>query len=261
MTDRTDTTAPTGLRARLLSGERLVGTFMKTPSHMTLEILILGGLDFVCLDAEHSPFDRAAIDACMAVARARDFPVLVRILDGSPARILDVLDMGATGIVVPHVDSVEKAGAIARAARFGAGGRGYAGSTRWAGYSGGAMPDLLARSRAETVVLTQIEEPAGVDAAAGIAAVEGVDGLFIGPSDLSVAYGHASLDNDDLRAAMGSVGEACRAAGKGFVTWVPNAATAEAWGSHGFNVFVVGSELGWILDGARATMKGLAEAR
>ena len=143
----------------------LVGTFMKTPNHVTLEILMLAGLDFVCLDAEHSPFDRGAIDSCMAVARARDFPVLVRIGDGSPARILDVMDMGATGIVVPHVDTVEKARAIARAARFGHGGRGYAGSTRWAGFTAQKMPDLLARSAAETIVLTQIEEPEGVEAA------------------------------------------------------------------------------------------------
>ncbi|CTQ48753.1 HpcH/HpaI aldolase family protein [Jannaschia donghaensis] len=253
----TDTITPTGLRGRMLAGEMLAGTFMKTPNHVTLEILILAGLDFVCLDAEHAPFDRAAIDACMAVARARNFPVLVRIGDGSPARILDVMDMGATGIVVPHVDSVDKARAIARAARFGHGGRGYAGSTRWAGYTSQKMPDLLARSRAETIVLAQIEEPEGVDAAADIAAVPGIDGLFTGPADLSVSYGHESVDNDDLRAAMDSVGAACRAAGKTYVTWVPDEATAAAWRHYGFTTFVVSSEHGWMLNGARAVVKGI----
>ncbi|WP_235962619.1 HpcH/HpaI aldolase family protein [Jannaschia marina] len=255
----TATTTPMGLRKRMLDGERLVGTFMKTPSHVALEILILSGLDFVCLDAEHAPFDRAALDACLAVARARDFPVLVRIGDGAPARILDVMDMGATGIVVPHVDSVEKARAIAAAARFGHGGRGYAGSTRWAGYTSGTMPDLLERSRAETIVLAQIEEPEGVEAAEGIAGVAGIDGLFTGPADLSVAYGHESLDNADLKAAMETVGAACRAAGKAYVTWVPDAATAAAWRTHGFSVFVVSSEHGWILQGARAAAAGIRE--
>lgn len=254
MTDETDAT---GLRARMLAGETLAGTFMKTPNHVTLEILILAGLDFVCIDAEHAPFDRGAIDACLAVARAQDFPVLVRIGDGSPARILDVLDMGATGIVVPHVDSVEKAEGIARAARFGHGGRGYAGSTRWAGYTSQTMPDLLARSRAETIVLVQIEEPEGVDAAKAIAQVSGIDGLFTGPADLSVSYGHETVDNDDLRAAMTSVGEACHAAGKTYVTWVPNETVAATWRTYGFTTFVVASEHSWILAGAKAVAAGI----
>ena len=258
MTDTPDFIGPaTGLRARMLSGEMLAGTFMKTPSHVTLEILILSGLDFVCIDAEHAPFDRSALDACMAVARARDFPVLVRIGDGSPARILDVMDMGATGIVVPHVDSVGKAEAISRAARFGHGGRGYAGSTRWAGYTSQTMPDLLARNRSETIVLVQIEEPEGVDAAAEIAKVDGIDGLFTGPADLSVSYGHETTDNDDLRAAMTSVGEACRAAGKTYVTWVPDVAVAQAWRPHGFTTFVVASEHSWMLAGAKAVAQGI----
>lgn len=258
--DGTSTEA-TGLLARMRAGETLAGTFMKTPSHVTLEILILAGLDFVCLDAEHAPFDRAAMDACMAVARARDYPLLVRVGDSSPARILEALDMGAAGLVVPHVDSVEKAEGIARAARFGAGGRGYAGSTRWAGYGAQRMPDLLARSRAETIVMAQIEEPAGVEAARAIAAVPGIDALFIGPADLSVAYGHSTLDNPDLAAAMASVGEACAAEGRAYVTWVPDMDVARAWARHGFRTFVVGSEHGWILRGARGVMDDLRAMR
>jgi 2-keto-3-deoxy-L-rhamnonate aldolase RhmA len=255
MTDGT----PTGLRARLLARERLSGTFMKTPSHVALEILMMTGLDFVCIDAEHAPFDRAALDACLAVARARDYPVLVRIADGAPGRILDVMDMGATGIVVPHVDGVEKARAIAAAARFGHGGRGYAGSTRWAGYTAQSMPDLLARSRSETVVIAQIEEPEGVEAAEGIAAVEGIDALFTGPADLTVAYGHETLDNSDLEAAMARVGAACAAAGKGYITWVPGLDQARAWATYGFNAYVVSSEHGWMMQGARAVAAGIAE--
>ncbi len=254
----TETIKATGLRARMQAGDRLAGTFMKTPDHSVLEVLILAGLDFVCMDAEHAPFDRTAMDACLAVANARDFPVLVRLPEGTPARILEVLDMGAAGIVVPHVDSVEKARAVARAARFGHGGRGYAGSTRWAGYTTQKMPDLLDRSQAETVVIAQIEEPEGVEAAAQIAAVPGIDGLFTGPADLTVSYGHRGLDNDDLQAAMASTGQACAAAGKTFVTWVPNVETAQAWRAHGFSMFFVSSEHGWILQGARAVADGIA---
>lgn len=89
------------------------------------------------------------------------------------------------------------------------------GSTRWAGYTSGAMPALLARAGAETIVLAQIEEPEGVEAADAIAAIGGIDGLFIGPSGLSVAYGHGSPDKDDLPAAMVRVGEAGAGHGDG----------------------------------------------
>ena len=96
-------------KALVKSGKPLSGTFLKTPHHNMIEVMAQSGLDFVCLDAEHAPFDRAAIDACMAVSRALDYPVLVRVGDSSPREILWALDCGAAGIVVPHVDSVERA--------------------------------------------------------------------------------------------------------------------------------------------------------
>lgn len=90
-------------RQRLLSRVPLAGTFLKTPALQLIEVLSQSDLDFVCLDAEHAPFDRSAIDACCAMGRALDFPVLVRVGDGSAREILQALDCGAVGIVVPHV--------------------------------------------------------------------------------------------------------------------------------------------------------------
>ena len=103
-------------RQRLVSRMPLAGTFLKTPALQLIEVLAQSELDFVCLDAEHAPFDRSAIDACCAMGRALDFPVLVRVADGSPREILQALDCGAVGIVVPHVDSVAKAVDVARSA-------------------------------------------------------------------------------------------------------------------------------------------------
>ncbi|MFQ6550193.1 HpcH/HpaI aldolase family protein [Aestuariibius sp. 2305UL40-4] len=239
-----------GFRQKLRQGDRLTGTFVKTPAHEIVEVLARTGLDFLCLDAEHAPFDRARLDACLAVSCALDMPTLVRIPESSPSRILTTLDAGATGIVVPHVDSAAKAQAIAKAARFGAGGRGFAGSTRWAGFATRSMSEVLKQTE-ETAVIAQIEEPAGVDAASAIAATDGVDALFIGPADLSVAYGHETLDNPDLDAAFGTVRTVCREQNKGFMTWVPSAGAAAAWRKHGLTAFVVGSEHAWIAAGAR----------
>jgi 2-keto-3-deoxy-L-rhamnonate aldolase RhmA len=235
----------------------LAGTFLKTPALQLIEVLSQSDLDFVCLDAEHAPFDRSAIDACCAMGRALDFPVLVRVGDGSAREILQALDCGAVGIVVPHVYSATKAAEVARAARFGRGGRGFAGSTRWAGYATQSMSDLMARSKAETVVMAQIEEPEGVDICEAIAATDGIDALFVGPADLSVAYGHDNQTSDDLVHALERVGRAADATGKAYVSWVANAQKAQEWAQYGMSCFFISSEHAWMRSAATAEARGV----
>ena len=251
----------TQFKARLAAGEMLAGTFVKTPAIEMVEVLALSGLDFLCLDAEHAPFDRGRIDPCLALARALDLPCLVRVSAATPDAILQVLDAGATGVVVPHVDSAEKAAAIAKAAHFGHGGRGFAGSTRWAGYATRSMGEVLARSRDETVVLAQIEEPEGVAASAEIAATEGIDGLFLGPADLSVALGKTDQSSPELMAQIEQVASAAKAAGKAFATFVPNVAKAKEWQRFGFSLFFVASEQAWMLTGAKEAASGIKALR
>ncbi len=244
-------------RQKMLAGDFLAGTFQKTPAYEVVEVLAKSGLDFVCLDAEHAPFDRGRLDACLAVARALDFPALVRVAAFTPQDILQAVDSGAVGVVVPHVDTVEKAQALARAGRFGHGGRGYAGSSRWAGFATRGMPELLAQSRDETVLIAQIEEPEGVDAAESIAGVEGIDGLFIGPADLSVAFGKTDQVSDELTAALKEVGRAAQAQGKAYMSFVANAQKAQDWVEHGMTMFFIASEQSWMLNGARDGAKGI----
>ena len=245
------------LKARMVGGERLVGTFLKTPSVDLIEILSGSGLDYIILDAEHAPFDRMRMDACLAIGRALDFPLLVRVPAGTPEAILLAMDAGAVGIVVPHVDSVAKAEAIAKAARFGHGGRGYAGSTRWAGFATRAMPEVLQQAQDETIVIAQIEEPEGVEAIDGIAGAAGVDGVFIGPADLTVAYGKTDLGSTELAAAMKDVGDAARRHGVAFITWVPGPDLAREWDKYGFTSYVAGSEHAFMLQAAKATAAGI----
>lgn len=240
------------LRERLLAGELLAGTFLKTPAHELIEVLALSGLDFVALDAEHAPFDRARMDACLAMARALDFPVLVRVPDERPSTILNALDGGATGIIVPHVFSAKKAKDVALAARFGHGGRGFAGSTRWAGYATRTMAELLEQSEQETIVLAQIEEPEAVDAIDEIAAVAGIDGLFVGPADLAVCLGADGPTAPEVRAAIGKVGEAAKRCGIACVTFAGNTDDVGALKELGVSVFFIGSEHAMMLAGAKA---------
>ncbi|PRX35106.1 2-keto-3-deoxy-L-rhamnonate aldolase RhmA [Meinhardsimonia xiamenensis] len=246
-------------RERMRAGESLVGTFQKTPAIEVTETLARTGLDFVCLDAEHSAFDRARMDACLAISRALDFPVLVRVPAFTPQDILQALDSGAVGVVVPHVWSVERAQGAAAAARFGRGGRGFAGATRWAGLGGRPMAELLEQSRRETVVIAQIEEPEGLEAVDEIAAVEGIDGLFLGPADMTVALGETQLGSEALERAAARIGEAARKAGKTYMSFFADAAAAEAWRKHGVSMFFIASELQFMAASARATVAALRQ--
>ena len=234
-------------KSRVLSRDLLVGTFLKTPHYVMIEVFAQSAFDFLCLDAEHAPFDRRAIDECMAVSRALDFPVLVRVGDTSHREILWALDCGAVGIVAPHIERVSQAEEIAKAARFGLGGRGYAGSSRWAGYATKKMPDLLAQSRDETVVIAQIEEPASVNLSDKIASINGIDALFAGPADLSVGMGFENQDSDELKTALKKIGLAAKKNGKGYASFISHAKQSKSWSkTYGVNMFFVGSEHSYI---------------
>ncbi|MEL7461980.1 MAG: aldolase/citrate lyase family protein [Pseudomonadota bacterium] len=232
-------------------GKRLIGTFVKTAEPMIVELLAGSGLDFICLDGEHGPLDRGRLDACLAVGRALGFPCLVRVPAARAEYILQALDMGAAGLVIPHVDSGEKAAEMGKLSRFGDGGRGYAGSTRGSDWGAGGMPGVLARG-GDPVVLVQIEEPAGVEDAHAIASAPGVDGVFLGPADLTVGYGLTDVGSDTLDTAYATVGAAVKTAGRAYATFAATVADAPPLEAHGVTLMFVGSELTWMVAGAKA---------
>lgn len=235
---------------RLAARDFLVGTFVKTPSPIVVEVLALTGLDCLCLDAEHAPFDRAQIDLCVALARAAEKPVLVRVPIASPDQILNALDCGATGIVAPHIRSVAEAQALARACRYGAGGRGYAGSSRAAAYTTRAMADHLAASARTTTVIAQIEDPEAVEDIDAIAQVPGIDALFIGRADLTVAYGAQTQDDPRVIAAVERICEAGQRHGRTIGMFVARAEDVPAWRARGASLFLLESDHTFLLKGA-----------
>jgi 2-keto-3-deoxy-L-rhamnonate aldolase RhmA len=245
-----DMSSEASFRQRLLSGERLIGTFIKTPSPIVAEVLSLTDLDCLCFDAEHAPFDRLTLDGALAMTRAARMPSLVRVPTASSEHILNALDCGATGIVAPHIRSAAEAAAFAKACRYGAGGRGYAGSSRAAGYTTRSMAEHQAHSAAETVVIAQIEDPEAVDDIEAIAAVEGIDALFIGRVDLTVAYGTASQDDPQVIAAMERVCDAGVRHGRRTGMFLARPGDVPQWGERGASLFLLGSDHGFLLQGA-----------
>lgn len=240
------------LKARLAARDLLVGTFVKTPSPITVEVLGLSALDCLCLDAEHAPFDRGSLDACILAARAGSLPVLVRVPSSAPEHILNALDCGATGVLVPHVRSAAEAEAAARAAHYGPGGRGYAGSSRAAGYTTLPMAQHKAGSADRTVVIAQIEDPDAIDVVDDIAAVPGIDALFVGRVDLTVAYGAESQDDPRVVMAVERVCAAGVAANKPVGMFLARVDDVSQWRARGASLFLLGSDHTFLLAGANA---------
>lgn len=238
------------LKQRLAKRDRLIGTFVKTPSPIIVEVLGLTGLDCLCIDAEHAPFDRLAIDACVAAARAADKDVVVRIPALSPEHVLNALDCGAIGIVAPHVRSAEEARELARMSHYGAGGRGYAGSSRAAGYTTRPMAAHRQASAERTVVIAQIEDPEAIDAIDEIAAVDGIDALFVGRVDLTVAYGAESQDDPRVLAGVEAVCAAGLRHGRPVGMFLARIEDVPYWASRGASLFLLGSDHSFLLAGA-----------
>ena len=242
------------LKQKLAAGEVVVGTFVKTPSPIVVEVLAMTSLDCVVLDAEHAPFDRSAIDACIMAARAGGMDVLVRTASAAPEHVLNALDCGATGVLVPHIRSAAEARDLARVAHYGAGGRGYAGSSRAADYTTKPMAAHLADSAARTVVIAQIEDPEAVEDIDAIAGVDGIDALFIGRADLTVAYGATSQDDPRVHAALDAVLVAGSAAGRPTGLFLAREGDAPDWTAKGARLFLLGSDHRFMLSGAAALM-------
>ncbi len=244
-------------RQRLRARAQLVGTWVKTPAPMICEVLCRSELDLLALDAEHSPFGRTELDACLAICRALDMPTLVRVPAADPALILNALDCGASGVLVPHVDTAQKARDAVRACHFGPGGRGYAGSTRAAGFGARSIARHRQLSDAETTVVLQVEDASALAALAEIAAVAAVDCLFVGRIDLTVSLEKSRSDDAAVVAAVAQICAAGRQAGVAVGMFVADPAEARQWTTHGASLFILGSDHGFLLDGAQQLLQKL----
>lgn len=241
---------PDTFRARVAAQELLLGTFIKTPTGHATEIFGDVGYDFVVIDAEHAPFDRAALDITIMAARAGRIAALVRVFSPVPSELLSVLDCGAQGVLVPHVLSVKKARDVAQACRYRGGKRGFSNSPRAGRYGGLGLWDHVAHGDKVTTVIAQIEDPEAIDVVDEIACVDGIDALFIGRGDLTVAMGAASPDAPEIRAACEKIFAAGKKANKPVMVFSGTSADMQAMRAMGASGFVMASDQGLMRQAA-----------
>ncbi|MBE7211367.1 MAG: HpcH/HpaI aldolase/citrate lyase family protein [Gluconacetobacter diazotrophicus] len=194
-------------KSRLRSGsDPLYGLWLCLGDPTTAEICAGAGFDFLVVDAEHGPNDLRSTRAILQVLAAYGSHPVVRLPVGEPWMLKQYLDIGVRTVLIPMVDTPEQAAALAAAVRYPPDGiRGLASPVvRASGYD--RRPDYVHRANDETCLLVQIETAEGLSNLDAIAAVPGIDGLFVGPADLSASLGHTG--NPSAPPAMAAIEDA-----------------------------------------------------
>jgi len=235
----------------LHAGKPLLGTFIKTAHFHNTEVLAHSSLAVLCLDAEHVAFDRSALDTCVLAARSQNKPVIIRVPDTESSTILNALDLGADGVVLPHILNSDHAKRVVKKCYFGPDGRGYAGSTRFAGYTTSNLPDNLAANQHNTCVIAQIEDLEAVDDIDAICQVDGIDCIFIGRMDLTVALQQTDPAHPSVVEAVQKIVDAAKRHGKPCGMFVGNLDELPMWLEAGVSLYLLSSDHGFLLSGAR----------
>jgi len=255
MTVQPYTAFPNRFRQDLIAGKRLIGCWSSLANPITTEVLGLAAFDWLLLDGEHAPNDLGTfIPQLMALKDSPSAPV-VRPTWNDTVAIKRLLDAGFHNFLIPFVETEEEARRAVAATRYPpAGVRGVSVSQRNNRY--GTVPDYLATVNDNICVLVQIESRGGVTAIDAIAGVDGIDGIFVGPSDLAAALGHlGNAAHPEVQDAIRHVFARTAAAGKPSGILAPVEADTRRYLEWGATFVAVGSDLGLF----RAATQGLRD--
>ncbi|WP_222266876.1 HpcH/HpaI aldolase family protein [Modestobacter marinus] len=251
-------TETASIRAHLRDAALSTGAWINLDDPRVTHTIARAGFDWVCIDQQHGYAAGADGTDLVAAVRAAGTPALVRISWNRPEEIGRVLDSGADGVIVPMVETAAEARAAVAAARYAPEGRRSWGATR---SPATATPPDVAAANAATACLVMVETPAAVDQVEEIAAAEGVDGIFLGPFDLSLAYGmpiEELIGDSGPESPLSRVVAACRRTGITAGAFAGTVDRAAALRAHGFTMLAVTSDDALIAQASTATA---AEAR
>jgi 4-hydroxy-2-oxoheptanedioate aldolase len=251
----------TGFRARLQAGPPAFAAWCGMREPAALETILRAGFDCAILDWQHGYHDQASVETGIIAAHALQKPALVRIGVGDFAGAARFLDWGAVGIIAPMINNAADAKSLVSFLKYPPlGGRSW-GPTRATGMLGVSNPDQVRHGNNTTLVIAMIETRQALAAVDEIAAVPGIDGLFVGPSDLSITLTDgATVDplHPDVTAALKVVVAKARAAGKIASAFCPDGARAHELAAMGYQLLSVGTDGFLLRSAARAE---LARAR
>jgi|tagenome__1003787_1003787.scaffolds.fasta_scaffold20968422_3 4-hydroxy-2-oxoheptanedioate aldolase len=249
------------LRRRLARGEVTFGTFLGAAAPVTAEVCAAAGVDWVLLDLEHGAGGEEQARDVVPAAASYSVPTVVRVESTERIRAGRLLDLGAAGIMFPRIDTVDQAAACVQHLRYPpAGDRGVATYNRMCGY--GLDLAALDRSGDDVLGVVQIESRPGLDAVEAIAALDGVDVLFVGPRDLSHALDVPGQTRAPVYvAALDRVLAAAKGNGKAAGLLVPDGAAAATMSAAGWRFLAIGSDTTLLAAAVAAELRVAAELK
>lgn len=247
------------LKERLRAGETAVGTWLRIPHPVVMEVVGRSGFDFVHIDMEHGPIGTGELDHLLLAARASNIPAVVRVPGQEGTMIGRTLDMGAAGVIVPQVNTGEEAERVIKAARFHPQGlRGLGGACRADQYGGISFQKFAASANEDTMLAVQIESKEAVDHLDDIlnAAQQSVDVFFIGPADLSQSLGvPGQFTAPVLWETIRSVVKQIRSRGYTVGIHTPDARLIKELTEMGIQYVTYSFDIGFLAEGAKEAVR------
>lgn len=236
------------LKAKLDSGKQVLGTFFEIGGNTAVESLGLAGLDFLIIDSEHGPFDVESAQELIRTAELGQITPLVRVKNHERSSILKMLDVGAKGLIIPNIHTVEEVKQLVEHGKYTpVGNRGFF-FGRAAGYGyadfAGNVDAYFETCNRETLLIPQCETVGCLENIETIAGMEGVYGIFVGPYDLSISMGiPAQFDHPDFVKALVRIVNACKVAGKAAFIFAGSSDAAKAHFANGFDGVAISTDV------------------
>jgi len=247
----------------IASGKRPVGTWLMSGAPSTAEALGCAGFDFLVVDMEHVPIDVGAMIEILRTVAGTPAQAIVRPPWNDMVMVKRAMDAGATSLLFPFVQNAEEARRAVAATRYPPEGvRGVAGTHRGSRF--GAVANYLKRANEEVCVIVQIETPAALERLEEIAAVPGVDSIFVGPGDLSASMGHiGDIGNPDVQAKLAGAAASCRKLGKPCGIVGPTPEMVAKFVEYGYSWVAIASDMSMMVGRAQeylSKVRGIAGA-
>lgn len=253
------------LREKMLRGEKTLGTFLELGTATSAQCLGLAGLDYLIVDTEHGPFNPQSALEFIRAAKLNNITPLARVQEISRAAILKLLDVGAMGIIIPCVNSLEEAEQIVSYGKYSPlGERGVAntaGSGFWfEDYACHGMPYYFEVSNRESMLLPQCETLGCLEHLEQIVALPGIDGIFVGPFDLSTAMGiPGQFDKPEFKDALRHVQAVCAAHKKPSIIFAASQQAAREGFELGYDSVTYGMDATVLVNAFKAARQDIME--
>ncbi len=236
-----------------------LGTWVMSASPIVAEAVGVAGFDWAVLDMEHTPLDLMDLVHLLQAVAGTPMTPMVRVPWNETVGVKRVLDAGASSLMIPFIQNADEARRAVAATRYPPQGvRGMAGMSRGSRF--GTTPDYLRTANDGICVLLQLETPQAMAQLEAIAAVPGVDGLFVGPGDLSGAMGHVGqLTHPEVMASMADAARRANAIGMPIGTVGGNAETVAAYRAMGYDFLAMASDLGLLMRGLQGALQAMRQ--